>query len=214
MFTFRKNKLIKAQIDSYLSLVETVAEQFHSAATRHVTCGCDDEFRKLMDEVISKESEADDLRRKIEERLFRKSLLPEIREEVLTMIDKLDELPDKAEDIVKMVYDQSVVIPQELAPDMVTLLDLGRESIDLLIRLTRDALSTTKEVAVLNRKIDRKESEGDKIERKVIHQLFHNGEPTVRTLQLRDYVNEVGSVLDLVQDLADAMTLIAIKRVV
>jgi len=206
--------MIKEKINQYLQLVVDTSEVFQEAAVCHIKNGFTDEFSDLMRKVTHLESDADDLRRKIEEELFRKSLLPEIREEILLMIDKLDELPDKAEDIVKMVYDQNIVIPTEMSVEVTSLVILGNESVKLLIESTKDALHTTKKVAQLNRLIDKKESEGDKIERKLIYQLFHNGAATVQTLQLRDYVEEVGSVLDLVQDLADAMTLIAIKRVV
>lgn len=214
MLSFRKNKIIKEEISQFFKIVIETLVSFQETAIHHLDNGCDTEYKKLMKMVIHKESEADDLRRKIETELYRKSLLPEFREDILQSIDKLDELPDKAEDIVKMIYNQNISVPLEFRESIKELIKLGTETVILLIKSAKSAIGNTKEVKELRKQIDINESRGDIIEGKIIFDIFHKEVVNIQSIMLKSYIVKIGSILDITQDVADTMTLIAIKRVI
>lgn len=214
MFSFRKNKIIKQKISEFFQIVAKTMNSFQDAVSYHLDNGCDDEYKRLMKIVVLNESAADDLRREIETELFRKSLLPESREDILMAIDQLDELPNKAEDIVKMIYNQNISVPEEIHEKIRELIALGCETVTVLLEAAESAVGNNKKVQELVKVVDENESAGDRIERKLIHQIFHNGEVDIQTLMTKEYIVEVATILDIAQKVADTMTLIAIKRAI
>ncbi len=214
MFTFRKNTIIKNKINQYLEIVSETSDLFRQAAIYHLQNGCDHDYKSQMEVVIKKESAADDLRREIEGELYRKSLLPEFREQILLAIDQLDEIPDKAEDIVKMIYNQNITVPENIRESMTELINLGSNTVELIVKAAQEAVGTTENIEEITRQIDHNESHGDSIDRTLIYDIFHQENIDIQTLVLKDYITEVGSILDIAQDVADTMVLIAIKRVI
>ncbi len=212
MFMSKRNRKLFAGIEEYISVVEQTLDLFLESMEHYLKNRIDSHFEMMVQKTHESESVADDLRRDIERELYEKSLLPDSREDIFTIIDKVDQLPNKAESILRQIYTQNIVLPESLEPQVRELVKLGVETYKVAKEAIKDSLAKMEKTKELIRTIDTNESIGDRLEQKIIYEIFHSDIDRASQIHFRDIVLEIGRLLDLAEILSDAITIFTIKR--
>lgn len=212
MFGYRKNKELYENIIRYIQEVSETAECFTRTMHDYLENGINEEFEQQVRHVHSLESAADNHRREIEITMYKKSLLPDSRADILDLIENIDRLPNRNESILWQILTEKVLIPDNLKENFTRLVDLSRDTIDIVTDCAKDLFHKGRNVKELTRKIDTNESDGDKLERDLIRTLFESDMSMGDKLLLKDVILETGGIADDAEVIADRMTIFNIKR--
>jgi len=212
MFIFGRNKEIHDLLEKYLLLTLEELDEFEKTFVKALKKGVNERVEALAERAHQAESDADDVRREIEIKMYEKSLLPESREDLLEVIELIDRIPDKAETILNMLITQRTVLIDPLKNDMKELLRLSVETVALVVEATRDCFGKAEKTRELARKIDDNESVGDKLERKMISNLFQQKMDTGEKLEQKEFILQLGSICDLCERVKDKLVITSVKR--
>jgi uncharacterized protein len=212
-FFWKKQETVEKMMAQYFDRCDTCFELFEKAFSTYVANGHGASFEAAVQKAHEAESAADDQRREIELTLYGKALLPESRGDLLGLLEAFDKLPNMAETVLFVILCQKTVIPQGLLDLYKKLVELNlqayfltRKAVDELLHNPRATLHTTKDV-------DEKESESDRLERKIIRSIFEQQDlsPGMQLL-LKEIVLLIGKISDRAETVADRIGIIAIKR--
>lgn len=212
MFMWKQNRKILEQIELYLDVVKSVMGTCREGIKAYTLNGADVHFSRLADEAHKYESDADNICRDIELELYKKSLLPESREDILLLLERLDLIPNQAEEILRMIQIQHLKIPEKLHPMMLELISLGEDACTLTREAVIMALNRKPTVQDHFRRIDDMESIADRVEQKIISELFSMGIPTADKILYRDIITGIGALCDLAEDVQYFLTVFVVKR--
>lgn len=211
MSFFKKRKKIIDKIEEYLSYIDNCRDRFESCMNVFLNEGNKPDHEKMVQELHKSESQADDLKREIEFVLYQKNLIPSSRGDVLGLIETLDKIPNILESICFQIYLQNIIFPEEYKNDILDLVRINIESYNHL-KIATIGLFYNKNVLDKIKEIDMKESESDKIERKLIKEIFNSNMEKIEKLLLKETIVKISDISDRVQSVADRLNLAIIKR--
>lgn len=208
---FKVEEKIHKMIVEYLDQVDHCMETFEKEIAAHLTEGqCPNPFPE--GGTHSYESKADDLRRNIEMLLYGRELLPESRGDLLVMLETYDRIPNAAETTLAIIEAERVVIPEQFKKDFTKLVRVNLDAFRGL-RRTADALfDNPRQTGYLQKEVDIKESESDRLERRLISDVFDSDLDKADKLQLRNVIVSIGNISDRAENASDRIGIIAIKR--
>ena len=212
MFMIKRNKKLLELLEEYISKAGKALELYADSMKHYLEKGNDSEFELMVKKTHELESAADDLQLKIEKSLYEKSLLPDSREDLFVLIEKIDQLPNKGESILRQIYTQNIRMPAEIKPRIWEIVKLGIDTFQIIKEGFFDTFAKMKYIRNLVRDIDSNESLGDHLEQKLVYDIFRSDIGPVERIMLRDIVLEIGHILDISEDIGDALTIFAIKR--
>jgi len=210
---FGKGKKVEEKIYEYLDYVIQTKDLFYKVIMHYLEGKLKDNFfEESVYSVHFKESKADDLRREIECELYGKALLPEFREDVLNLLEVLDKLPNRCESVLFMISLEGIEVPNEMKEEFKSLIKVNVRSIVQTVDLVKALLSNPENVQKYVLIIDKTESESDKIERKMISELFKKIHiEKADKILLKDLILEIGSISDFAEKISDNVNMINIK---
>jgi predicted phosphate transport protein (TIGR00153 family) len=210
---FRKQHQVQALIMEYLEALKKTQEHFTLALE---TCLTDDkacgDFGFLSDETHRFESQADDVREQIKTLMYSKILLPESRGDILRLLDGIDHIPRYMEITLNMIKTQMLVIPDFLVADIRELLGASLEACELMSQQVEDLFKRNGQIKELVSIIDEKESQCDKIERRLISTIFESDLDGFQKLQLKELVIYLGEISDHVDVISKQINIMNLKR--
>lgn len=211
-FFWRKQQNIESMIEIYQEHLDEAVRIFREVILGLFDKGYGEEFQAGVLEVSECESNIDDLRREIEMTLYGRQLLPESRGDLLGILEAVDRIPNMLETVLFILLDQEVAILEYLKPELRELVELNVQSYHL-VRKALDALFNNPSKALyVCKEVDFKESESDRLERKLIRRIYQSDEELAYKSQLKDVVLTIGSISDRGENCADRISIIAIKR--
>jgi predicted phosphate transport protein (TIGR00153 family) len=197
----------------YLEALKKTQEHFTLALE---TCLTDDkacgDFGFLSDETHRFESQADDVREQIKTLMYSKILLPESRGDILRLLDGIDHIPRYMEITLNMIKTQMLVIPDFLVADIRELLGASLEACELMSQQVEDLFKRNGQIKELVSIIDEKESQCDKIERRLISTIFESDLDGFQKLQLKELVIYLGEISDHVDVISKQINIMNLKR--
>jgi predicted phosphate transport protein (TIGR00153 family) len=144
--------------------------------------------------------------------MYEKALFPESRGDILALLEGADRVPNQAEGAVRMILTQHVRIPEELASNVLSLVETstkaGYAMLDSVRGLFRHAAATRNTLG----KIDELESEVDRDQNALIEDIFNSDLDGFEKLQLRDMVDRLARPSDRAENVADHIAVILAKR--
>ena len=170
--------------------------------------------KELVQKVSSAESQADDLRDKIEFKLYRKALMPESRGDILGLVESIDRIPNWAEELTYDIYLQRVQFPENLLEKFRQLTEMNVECYHLLHKAVEALFTDIDTVFELTKKVDKKESEIDKLEHELIREVFDIEERLSYQNLLHRIVRSICDISDKTENAGDRLTIVAIKKVI
>lgn len=209
---WQKQKQVLECIFQYLEKAGECITTFQNAMDTVLHKGLNEEFDRLVDKTHQLESQCDDLRRLVEKTLYERALLPESRGDILGLMESLDVVLSKAETALFQIQLQQMVIPPQFIGDFERLVRenvaayrILKSGVDSLFKRPSAVLEAVVEV-------DKEESVSDRIERKLIKDIFASSMPGDQKILLKELLLQIGEISDTSENVADRMALIAIKR--
>lgn len=205
-------KALEASIDRYVSVVERIGLILEEAIKKYLD---DDlgQFEEKRGEVTDLERQADQLRRDIKYRLYAEMLIPDSRGDVLALLETLDNINDRA----KYVSGQISIETPEIYP---FLKDDFRELIATCVKAVgetalgcraffREPYRVTEHVE----KVHHWEHEADEIEERIKRKAFTAEKMKMfRRVHIRYFAEQISRMADEAEEVADRLSIYAIKR--
>ena len=211
---FRRTKELEQKIDSFFDKLSETAVVYRLAVRGYLKKGADDEFQTRLDRVNALESEADTLRREIEQQLYGNTLIPDSRGDVLGLIETADQLLSQFEGSLWAFTIEQPEIPEEFKDGYKSLAGMVVKAVDELGLGARAFFRNPYDVPAYNHKVMLYEREADIIGTKIKRAIFGSDLELARKLHLREFVEQIDSIADLAEDVADRLAIYAIKRLV
>ncbi|MCF7888647.1 MAG: DUF47 family protein [Victivallales bacterium] len=212
MFFNNKNHEIKTKLEDFFSLCESVLKELHTALEYVCAKGIDSHFETIVEKISEMEKDADNLRRAIEYKMISKSLLPETREELLEIIHLLDNIPDHCERVVYIFQDQLSLPHESIKDDLIELTKVGMKCFDCTLKIAKDYLNKKENIKKLSLEADEMEHIGDKLERKMIQNIFRKKLGTGKKIIQKQIIVEVGDICDISKQASMRIFTSSIKR--
>ena len=168
---------------------------------------------ELENPVHPHESRADDIRRDIERTMYEGSLLPQSRADILSLLETWDRILSKSEDIMEYFALKEIKIPKDFFPRFKEVLEESVAAAEKLTDLALMLFEDTEQIMNEINLVDEMESKVDKLERRLIRDLFAT--PTLSLAEkmlLADFVHDIASLSDIAEHAADRLQLIIIRR--
>jgi predicted phosphate transport protein (TIGR00153 family) len=210
---FRKQHPVQVLVLKYLEILRMTQEHFSLALE---TCLTDDnvcgDFGFLSDETHRFESHADDVREEIKVLMYGKVLLPESRGDIMGLLESIDHIPRLFEIILNIIRTQKLAIPDIIVSDVRELVRVSLETCDLMIMQVEDLMQRGRRITEFIDVIDKKESQCDVIERRIIVMLFDSDIDPFIKLQLKELVVFLGDISDQADRVSKRINIINLKR--
>jgi len=209
---FGRTKDLEAQIDEFLDIVTKSGLIFNSAIGVYLDKGAHsdfDEYFKRMDEI---EARGDNLRRDIETKLYVHTLIPDLRGDVLSLLEHVDNIINIYEANLFRFSIQQPDIPAEFNKGFHKLTDVVITCVESLVFASRSFFRDINTVRDHVRKVLYYESEADRISTKLQRKIFSSEIDLTRKRHLQYFVEHIDELANSAEDVADEISIYAIKR--
>ncbi len=210
---FRQTKELTAQVDDFLDAISEGALVFQQGVDDYMS-GDLERFQTRYGAIEALENRADDLRRTIEGHLYRHSLIPESRGDVLGLLETMDDVINTAKNTLSLfVVERPEMIP-ELTKDWHDLAETATCTSEAVVLAARTFFRDPHGVNDHLHKVYFYEKEGDKIAMDLKRKIFASDLDLARKIHLRYFALNIDLVSDAAEDVADRLSIYAIKRTV
>ena len=210
-FLFKNTRILEAQIDEFMDAISQSAIVYKDAIDNYLS-GEMEKFEERLVAIGKLESKADHIRRTVENQLYGQSLIPEHRGDVLGLLERMDNVIDTAKTTVKQFSVESPDIPQELNREYSELADMAAQAAESIVRATRAFFRDIAAVKDHLHKVYFYEKEADTISDKLKRHVFNLDIELSRKIHLRYFALSIDNLADRAEDVADRLSIYAIKR--
>lgn len=210
---FKSTKLLEGQIDEFLDAVSQGAIVFKRAIKSYL----EDDFESFEETIIhikKLESKADDLRRSVENQLYTHSLIPEHRGDVLGVLENMDDVIDACKKTLHQFSVESPEIFSELHKEYLELAEMSANAVESIVLATRAFFRDIQAVKDHLHKVYFFEKEADRMADRLKRHIFGMEIDLSRKIHLRYFAHHVDSLSDRAEEVADRLSIYAIKRIV
>ncbi len=208
---FRRTRALEAQIDQFLDAVSEGCLVFEQGIADYMR-GDRESFELRRRSIGAYEGKADSLRREVETRLYAESLIPDHRGDVLGLLENLDNVIDEAKRTLSQFEVERPEIPEDLAPDYVTLAHASGEAAQHLVLACRAFFRQITAVPDNIHKVYFYEKEADRLADAIKRKIFSADLELARKIHLRYFCLHVETLSDRSEEVADRLAIYAIKR--
>lgn len=210
-FFFKAEEKIHEMIGEYLQTVDKCLKVWHESIAECLERG-HDVAHPGYQRTHQMESKADDLRREIAMILYGKALLPESRGDLLNLLEAIDMIPNSAETVLSAMETQRIDIPEQFQASFRDLVEANMEAVEYLLKTADAVFTNPKQTLYLVKEVDIRESASDRLENRLVGEIFDSGIDKADKILLRSIVFLIGAIADRAENAADRMGLTAIKR--
>ena len=209
---FRRTKELESQVDKFFDQLSEAAVIYRLAVRGYLRAGVSEEFNARLEHVCAKEREADSLRRQIEHALYTNLLIPDSRGDVLGLIETADEILSLFKSSLWAFEVETPEIHKDLNAGYRRLTNMVVKSVDELAAGCRVFFRSPHLVSSYNAKVTLYEKEADKISYALKKQIFSSELGLAEKIHLREFVDHIDAIADQAEDVADRLTIYAVKR--
>jgi predicted phosphate transport protein (TIGR00153 family) len=210
---FKQTKELTVQIDDFLDAVSEGILVFRKGVADYLS-GDLERFQQDYDAISALESRADDLRRAVEGHLYRYSLIPESRGDVLALLESMDDVIDTAKNTLSLFLVERPEMIPELTKEWRGLADTATNTAEAVVLAARAFFRDPHSVNDHLHKVYFHEKQGDKIAMDLKRKIFDTDVDLARKIHLRYFTLNIDMVSDAAEDVADRLSIYAIKRTV
>ena len=211
---FRRTRQLETQIDSFFDKLSESSVVYRLAVRLYLREGACEEFQGRLDQVNQLESDADHLRRDIEKQLYANTLIPDSRGDVLGLIETIDQLMSEFEASLWAFSIETPEIPEEFNNGYRRLTNMVIRAVDELGLSARAFFRQPHDVPAYNHKVVLYEKEADIVGTKLKQAIFASDLDLSRKMHLRQFAEQIDNIADIAEDVADRLSIYAIKRLV
>ncbi len=211
---FKRTSELEQKIDSFFDKLSETTVVYRLAIRAYLKEGLNDEFQDRLERVNKLESEADELRRDIEKQLYTNTLIPDSRGDVLGLIETVDQLFSLLVGSLWAFSIEQPVIPKNYRVGYRKLTTMVVKAADELGLSGRAYFRSPYDVPAYNHKVMLYEKEADILSTSIKRDVFSSDLDLAHKLHLKSFVEQIDSVADMAEDIADRLSIYAIKRTV
>lgn len=210
---FRNAITLEVKIQHFLDNVTNSGILFEEAIEDYLNRDTAQFANKLAD-IRRNEETADDLRREIRYRLYKKMLIPESRGDVLALLETTDNVIDTTKKVLSHFDVEKPNIRPFLRPYLSKLARASAQALDNVVRGNRAFFNNKEGVEDFIHKVHFYEHEADQLEEQAKRAIFEAEEihRLSEKMQLRDFVELIAGLSDEAEDVAERLSVYAIKR--
>jgi predicted phosphate transport protein (TIGR00153 family) len=193
--------------DSFFPLFDSAASNAAECA-RHLRGVIADSASGGHERINECEHKGDELTRSILRRLNSTFITPFDREDIHALAEELDDVVDDIQTVSQLM----------LLTQVTTALPEMHEQADLLVQMAEEAeklvgrLQSMKDVEVHLDAIDRLESEGDAVYRRILAHLYSGELEALEVLRWKGIVEALEGALNTIEDISDVVESIVLKH--
>jgi len=211
---FKRTSELEQKIDSFFDKLSETTVVYRLAIRAYLKEGLNDEFESRLERVNILESDADNLRRDIEKQLYTNTLIPDSRGDVLGLIETVDQLFSLMVGSLWAFSIEQPEIPKEYRVGYRKLTTMVVKAADELGLSGRAYFRSPYDVPSYNHKVTLYEKEADILSTSIKREIFSSQLELAKKLHLKSFVEQIDSVADMAEDIADRLSIYAIKRTV
>lgn len=211
-FLYKNVKQLVFDIDKFIDTVEEGVLVFKEGAINYLK-NEKEYFAEKTARIVELESSADKLQRKIDDEFYQHALLPQNVSDIENLLDKLDEIIDMSKDNLFQFEDEVPYIPDDLRNEYIRLTEISVESVLSVFPAARTFFREPRKMQEMLTKVYFYEKEADKIARSIKRKLFHNRDDLdlSQKIHLRYFALHIETLSDKAEDLADTLSILALK---
>ena len=207
------SRKVQHDIDHFLDLISDATDMFETLLKIYLREGKPtEEFENTLEELNQIETEADRLRRSIQSFLYEKTLIPDFRSDVLALLEASDNLINAQQALAFSFSVETPHIPENMHSGLLELHHMSARCIDHLLQGTRAFFRDIRVVRDHAHKVIFYESRADIESTRLKRLAFDTDLKLSEKVHLRYFVDRMDGVANLAEDIADSLTIYAIKR--
>jgi predicted phosphate transport protein (TIGR00153 family) len=209
---FGRTRQLEGEIDEFLDILGDANLTFTQALSLYLQGGKSERFTDKLHQVSDLETRADDLRRKILTDMYAETLMPDARGDILKLLESLDNIINKLEEALWYFQTEVPDIPEEFHATYQELADLSCAAVEALILASRAFFRDAPAIKDHMHKVLYFEKESDEVVTKLRGEIFASDLPLPNKIHLRFFAERIVWISDLAEDIADELSIYAIKR--
>jgi len=194
--------------DRFFDLFSESARNVQACAERLLDLVADPTSQQLFERVVECERRGDQLTTDILHRLDTTFVTPFDREDIHQLAEEMDDVVDDIHQVAALLQ---VVQVKESLPELLeqaqVLTRMAVETVQLI-----DRLESMKDTKGLLESIDRLESEGDAVHRRVLGRLFSGEFEAIDVIKWKDITAAMEDALNKLEDVSDVVESIVFKH--
>jgi len=210
---FEGTRELTAKIDSFLDAISEGAIVFQEGIANYMS-GDSERFGHSYSTIEALENRADELRRSIESQLYRYSLIPESRGDVLDLLETMDDVINTAKNTMSLFMVEGPKMVPELEQDWINLSQAAARTAEAVVLAARAFFRDPRSVNDHLHKVYFYEKESDTLAMDLKRKVFETELELARKIHLRYFALNVDRVSDAAEDVADRLSIYAIKRII
>jgi predicted phosphate transport protein (TIGR00153 family) len=214
--SFRKEEAILDGVKKHLDIVRQSVQSF-SDAVGAAARGDRGATAQRIEEVLSKETEADAVHRELSLKIAEGAFFGGVREDFLNLLETIDNIADSAKDAVRFLSSDSALSEEGRAvfqsESMEHFLANLRSACDALKALIASFDRGKKEILSRVHAVEEYEEEADSDKDALLKELFGRAGSmsAVSVIQLRDFVFMADNIADNAEDASDVILVLVAK---
>ena len=210
---FKKTRELDNKINEFFNNVSEAGLLYVRAITIYLENGATEEFAQKRQEVSAFEARNDQLRRDVEAQLYEHTLLPDSRADVLELLEGVDRVINKYESNLYMYEIEKPAIPKEFHSLLKELVQTVQECVEALVVSARAFFAMNGEVQNSLHKVMFFEKQADQLGTVLKTSFFEKADlELAHKRQLQDFEMASEQISDFAEDVADNLTILAVKR--
>jgi predicted phosphate transport protein (TIGR00153 family) len=209
---FGRTKQLESEIGEFLDVLGDANLAFKQALSLFLQEGKSERFTEKLHQVGDLESRGDELRRKILTDMYAETLMPDARGDILKLLESLDDIINKFEETLWYFETEVPDIPEEFDAAFQELADLSQAGVEALILASRAFFRDAPAIKDHMHKVLYYESESDEVVTKLRGRIFASDLPLPNKIHLRFFAERIVWIADTAEDVADELSIYAIKR--
>ncbi len=211
----RGTRKVQNDIDVFFDTVSDATDVFGRLLRIYLQeSDTNENFDRSLKQLTELELRADELRRGIESYLYEKTLIPDLRGDVLAMIEDVDSLISTQQALSFALKIEQPVIPEQFHQGFLNLERTTERCVSHLLSGARAFFRNIDEVRDHTHKVIFTETEADQICTELKTAIFASDLEKIEKIHLRYFIERIDLVANKAEDIADALTIYSLKRMV
>ncbi len=209
----KKAETLKDVIERYVKEMRGTIKLFENFFMEYIREATQEKMLEIAREVRHSETRCDDVRREVQALLYTGAFMPDFRGDIFDLIERADRVPNKIEELAVFVSFAFVHLPKDLEREFETMVIKTILCANSLADAVELVMVDLDKAAQKAKYVEEVESEIDKIERHMMHVIFHHNDIDQGTkILFKKFVEGISSISDKAEDASDRIELMAIKR--
>lgn len=210
MFRDKKAEEAEKLIIKHFGLVQKVLVEFQKMVHDYVTIG--EGFKEDAYQVHKLEHKADTVRRNIALKLYEGAFMPIFREDYILLAEVVDEVANLTESASDFIVLTRPMIPEFLQQNFLEMVDATTDSYVPLTEALEMFNKDLSHLMEMTRKVGDKEQAVDEIFWELTKKLFKSRLDKAEKLHLQQLFDRIAQISNIVEDAADRLEIMAVKR--